>query len=187
MEARIPFPFALETERLLIQSPKATHAAELRAAIADSLTELRPWMHWAKAVPTPSAAQANCQHAEKAFQRGTDYRLHLFLKDSRTLIGCSGWHAIDWSVPKLEIGYWGRTPYNGNGYITEAVREITRFALEDLGMNRVEIRMSSKNAKSRAIPERLGFTLEGILHNYARHVDGSLRDTCIYACVPPAP
>ena len=37
--------------------------------------------------------------------------------------------------------------------------------------------MSSRNTKSRGVPERLGFALEGMLRNDARHVDGSLRDT----------
>ena len=33
----------------------------------------------------------------------------------------------------------------------------------------------------REIPERCGFELEGILHNYARAENGSLENTRIYA------
>jgi RimJ/RimL family protein N-acetyltransferase len=133
-----------------------------------------------------SEAKANCLKAKIAFEENRDHRVHLFLKEPMTFIGSSGLHDIDWSVPKAEIGYWIRTPYGGRGYVTEAVREITRFALEDLGMNRVEIRMSSRNGKSRAVAERLGFTFEGTLRSDARHVDGTLRDTCIYALVREA-
>ena len=50
----------------------------------------------------------------------------------------------------------------------------------------VEIRMSARNMKSKAVPERLGFVLEGMLRNDARHVDGMLRDTCIYARIREA-
>ena len=59
--------------------------------------------------------------------------------------------------------------------------EIARVALEDLGAKRVEIRTSTRNAKSWLIPERLGFTLDGILRSDARHIDGSLRDTKGYS------
>lgn len=181
MKTHIPYPFELRTERLVIRSPREADAPALRLAIAESIDALRLWMPWAQAVPALEESQANCKKAVVDFQQGRDYRLHLFLKEPQTFIGSSGLHAIDWRVPKVEIGYWVRTSYSGKGYITEAIREITRYAIEELGMNRVEIRMSAGNTKSRAVPERLGFTFEGQLRNDDRHVDGTLRDTCIYA------
>jgi ribosomal-protein-serine acetyltransferase len=90
----------------------------------------------------------------------------------------------NWHVPKFEIGYWIDTRYSGNGYMTEAVQGITSFAFNELKARRVEIRCDSRNVKSRAIPERLGFTLEGVLKNDDISVDGNgLRDTCVYAKV----
>ncbi len=66
--------------------------------------------------------------------------------------------------------------------MTEAVQGITRFAFRELHARRVEIRCDARNRKSRAIPERLGFTLEGILKNDDLSADGTqLRDTCVYA------
>ena len=138
-------------------------------------------MPWADHIPTLAEAEENCRKAEESFREGSDNRLHLFLRESLFFVGGSGLHRIDWSVPKVEIGYWIRTSCSGKGYITEAVREITRYALYELQAHRVEIRMSSRNAKSRRVPERLGFTFEGTLRNDARHVDGSLRNTCVYA------
>ena len=184
MKPHIPYPLILETERLLVRSPQESDGAELQASIADSFTELHQWMPWAQAIPTVEQSTENCRNAVKEFKSGEDYRLHLILKDSLTFIGCSGIHRFDWEVPRAEIGYWLRSPYTGRGFMTEAVGEITRFLLEDLQMNRVEIRMSAENIKSRAIPERLGYRLEGILRNADRHPDGNLRDTCIYARIP---
>ena len=181
MNPQIPIDLALETERLVIRAPKEAHAATLREAIAESMNELRLWMPWAQSVPTIEASTENCKKAEAEFAAGSDYRLHIFLKETQTLIGCSGLHRIEWDVPSVEIGYWIRTPYSGKGYMTEAVREITRYAAEELNMNRVEIRMSADNARSKAVPERLGFTHEGTLRNHDRHMDGSLRDTCVFA------
>ena len=36
------------------------------------------------------------------------------------------------------------------------------YAFRDLNMNRIEIRCGTGNAKSRAIPERMGFKNEGV-------------------------
>ena len=185
MMTKIPCPFQLTTERLVIRSPSEADAPQLMEAIIETLDRLRPWMPWADHVPTLAETQENCRQAEQAFRDGSDHRLHLFLREEpSTFVGGTGLHRIDWSVPKVEIGYWVRASRSGKGYITEAVQEISRFAMESLGANRVEIRMGSTNARSRGVPERLGFPLEGILRNDARHVDGTLRDTCVYAKVP---
>lgn len=184
MMDRIPYPLELVTERLVIRSPVATDAPQLMEAIAETLDTLGPWMPWADHIPTLAEAEENCRKAEEAFRDGSDSRLHLFLRESLAFVGGSGLHRIDWSVPKVEIGYWVRTSCSGKGYITEAVQEIARYAVEELQANRIEIRMSSTNARSRRVAERLGFTFEGILRNHARHVDGTLRDTCVYAKIP---
>jgi RimJ/RimL family protein N-acetyltransferase len=105
----------------------------------------------------------------------------LTLKDDGLIVGGSGLHRIDWSIPKFEIGYWVRTSHAGQGYITEAVKGIARFAFNTLGAHRVEIRCDVKNGRSAAVARRAGFTLEGTLHNDARDHFGHLRDTYVFA------
>lgn len=66
--------------------------------------------------------------------------------------------------------------------MTEAIHELTHFAMVDLKARRLEIRCESTNTKSRTIPEKLGYELEGILRNEDFSADGKrLTDTCIYA------
>jgi len=138
-------------------------------------------MPWADHTPTLTEAEENCGKAVQDFKDGKDHRLHFFLKESNIFLGGSGLHRIDWSVPKLEIGYWIRRSYSGNGYVTEALDEISRYAFDELCAKRVQITMSAKNEKSRRIAERLGFVLEGTLRNECRNVDGTLGDTRVYA------
>jgi len=114
-------------------------------------------------------------------------RLLVFLKDTGQFIASSSLHSIDWEVRKFEIGYWIDTRYSGKGYMTEAVQGITDFAFNHLNANRIEIRCDTKNTKSKMIPERLRFDLEGVIRNEDLSVDGSeLRDTNIYALVKSA-
>jgi RimJ/RimL family protein N-acetyltransferase len=180
-DQRIPYPFERKTERLLIRSANIAAAEQLHGAVEESIESLGKWMSWADHVPGPDEIEKNCADAEKAFRKGTDYRFHLFLKDREVFVGSCELHRIDWSVPKCEIGFWVRKSQSGKGYITEAVQNIVRWAFDELEMNRVEIRMSAINIRSRRVPERLGFELEGILKNEDRHPDGTLRDTCVYA------
>ena len=150
-------------------------------AVTECIEWLRPWMPWADHVPSLQETQENCDRATQDFKDGKDFRLHLFLRESGALVGSSGLHKPVWSIPKFQIGYWIRQSYSGRGLATEAVAEITKYALEELGAMRVEIRASTRNARSWRIPERLGFALDGILRSDTRHADGSLRDTKVYS------
>ena len=97
------------------------------------------------------------------------------------LIGVLVLKIRDASVPCFEIGYWLRSSCTGNGYITEAVNRMQQYAFDDLGANRVEIRVPDINFKSRAVAERCGFFLEG-LHIYDHRLpNGELGDTAVYS------
>jgi RimJ/RimL family protein N-acetyltransferase len=177
----LDFPDSFETERLTIRAPRAGDGAEVNAAVLESLTELRPWMPWARTAPTLEESEANIRGAVAKFLSREDLRLLLFLKNTGTLIGSSGLHRIDWSVPRFEIGYWVRMSHAGRGYITEAVTGITAFARDHLGARRVEIRMDARNERSWRVAERAGFTLEGVIRHERRALNGTLSDGRIYA------
>lgn len=173
-------PDSLETNRLLIRVPRAGDGPALNAAVRDSLDELRPWMLWAQQTPTLDESEEVARRARVQFLERSNIMLLLFLKGTSTVIGGSGLHRIDWDVPRFEIGYWRRTGYAGQGYVTEAVRGITAFAFDVLRAQRVEIRMDSRNRRSRAVAERAGYRLEGELRHASRAVDGGLRDTLVF-------
>ncbi len=84
-------------------------------------------------------------------------------------------HKVDWLNRRAEIGYWLGQEFQGRGIVTEACRAVTRHALVELELNRVEIRCAAANTKSKAVPLRLGFTLEGVLRQakllHERYVD----------------
>lgn len=157
---------------------------ELHAAVNESIEELRPWMGWVKSHETTEDSEASVRRSRAAFLERSELRLHLFLKGTGTLVGSSGLHRIDWTVPRFEIGYWCRTRFAGQGYVTEAVQGITAFAFGALGAERVEIRCSPENRRSVRVAERTGFTLEGELRNAERTPDGKLRNTLVYAMIP---
>ena len=178
-------PDQFETERLIIRAPRAGDGPAGNAAIHESLAELRPWMPWATSAPTVADTEAVYRRGAVRWLAREDFLMVLFRKADGLFVGGSGLHRIDWSVPAMEIGYWIRSSLSGHGYITEAVEGITTFAFDALGAQRVEIRCDSRNRRSAAVAERAGYVLEARLHNHTCAVDGSLRDTLIYATFPP--
>ncbi|MFI8688273.1 GNAT family N-acetyltransferase [Rossellomorea sp. NPDC077527] len=177
----LDIPMVIETERLTLRMPRPGDGIKVNAAIKASLSELQQWLGFALSNPEVEETESNTRQAHAKFLTRESLRYLVFLKNTDEFVGSTGFHNIDWSVPKLEIGYWIDTRMSGYGYMVEAVRELTEFALTELGGKRVEIRCESTNHKSRAIPERLGYKLEGILRNEDLSVDGKrLTDTCVY-------
>lgn len=179
----LEIPESFESERLLIRAPLWGDGAAINEAVRESFEELRPWMPWAQRIPTLEEAEAEIRRARLQFMERKDLRLLLVNKETGQFVGSSGLSRIDWQIRKFEIGYWVRTSLAKQGYVTEAVKAIANFAIQELQANRIEIRCDSRNIRSAKVAERAGFTLEGILRNDMCDVDGSLRNTMIFAKV----
>ena len=176
------FPYSFETERLTIRGPLPGDGPKIREAILESKPELQLWMPWAVNVGTEEEYEALVRNAQLRFLAREDMWMILLYRERDMIIGGSGLHRIDWNVPKFEIGYWARTKFTGQGLISEAVKGISKFAFELLKAQRLEIRCDARNERSKAIPRRLGFTLEGtIRHDSRHHITNELRDTMVFA------
>ena len=185
----IDLPTSVETERLILRPPQAGDGAVLHAAVADSLVELRRFLAslpWVAVEPSVESSELYCRNAQANFISRKDLPFLVFEKSSGQLLGATGLHRTVWSVPKTEIGYWGRTSRCGNGFTSEAVEAISTYAFSNLRAVRLEIITDEENEPSRRVAERCGFVLEGILRSERRAPDGKLRNTCIYARLPPA-
>jgi RimJ/RimL family protein N-acetyltransferase len=180
----LDIPDQFETERLLIRVPRPGDGAEINEAVLESLDNLRAWMPWAQGEQTVDSSEEALRQAVIDFLARESMRLSLYRKSDGLLVGSSGLHNIDWTVPRFEIGYWVRNSMQGQGYITEAVTGITAFAFEILNAERIEIRCDAENERSAAVARRAGYTLEACLHRQCRSADGSsLRDTLLFAMI----
>ncbi len=177
----LDFPESFESNRLTIRAPRAGDGAEVNAAVRETFDDLKVWMPWAQQVPALEESESFVRRSQCDFLARKDLMLFLFLKGTDTLVGGSGLHRINWDIPKFEIGYWCRKRFQGQGYIRESTEAITKFAFETLGAKRVEIRCDSKNVRSRRIPDRLEFKLEGTFRNDSLSPSGELRDTLVFA------
>jgi RimJ/RimL family protein N-acetyltransferase len=182
----IDIPEEFETERLVIRAAQPGEGAAVNEAVRESHAELRSWLTWAETVQTVEQSEAQARDAHAKFHARADLIYRGWLKGTNEFVTGSGLHRIDWTVPRFEIGYFCRTRFVGQGYVSEAVHALARLAFETLKAARVEIRCDELNERSWRVAERCGFTLEGTLRNNARAPDGSLRDIRVYAKVAPS-
>lgn len=80
-----------------------------------------------------------------------------------------------------ELGYNLAEDHWGHGYMTEAAREVLRFAFRELGLDQVGICTSKVNHRSQRVIEKCGFTYEGTIRRTYLTYDGSLRDSMVFS------
>ncbi len=177
----VPYPLELTTTRLRLCAPGLPHAGDIYRAAVESYPEVRRWLSWAKSRPTLAAIDHHNREALAKFVTGKEFHFRVYLKQRKVLVGTAGVITLDPAVPSFEIGYWCRTRFSGQGYTSEAVEALVEFARRRLRARRVQIRTDARNEKSWRIPERLGFTLEGTLKQFARDNRGRLINMRIYA------
>lgn len=179
------FPMPIATPRLIIRPPQLNDALAVHAAILESFEELHQFMPWAQEKQSIEATEdfIRTAVANWILQRNEEPYLPLFIFDSTTqdFVGATGYHHFDWTIPCLEVGYWIRSSRSGNGLMTEAVNALTQYAFKELQVKRIAITCDTHNIKSKNIPERLGYSLEGELKYNRRTNDNQISNTYIFA------
>jgi ribosomal-protein-serine acetyltransferase len=100
------------------------------------------------------------------------------------IVGGAGFHAIDKLNRSTSIGYWLTVEAQGSGLMTATVSALLDHAFGVWGLHRVVIEAVVDNTRSRAIPERLGFTEEGVQRE-AKRIRGRFEDAALYAMLAP--
>jgi RimJ/RimL family protein N-acetyltransferase len=178
-------PERVTTPRLVLRCWRTDDAPRLRAAIDESLPELKLWIPWAKAEPTPlPSVVERLERFRAEFTAGPEWGYAILDGAERELLGGIGLHARI-GPSALEIGYWVRTSKAGQGIITEAAGAIVQVALA-LGAVRIEIHCDPENPASARVAEKLGFR-----HAVTRRRDfigprGDRRDSMIWVWPPGA-
>lgn len=182
----LDFPMSIITERLLIRPPKSGDGKIINEAIAETYQDLKHFMPWADPIPSLDDTEEYVRMGEANWilKSNSEPYLPLFIfeKTSMQFLGATGYHHMNWDIPSFEIGYWVRCNQRQRGYISEAVNAITRYAFLVLKAKRLGITCDVSNSRSKKIPERLGYVLEGTLKNHRiKPLDNTVSDTLIYA------
>lgn len=149
------------------------HAPALFALVEQNRLHLREWLPWLDTNVSVEDTKAFINGGLHQFVVGNGFQGGILY--NQELVGAIGYHKLDYTNRRTEIGYWLAASAQDKGIMTRACRKMVDYAIRELGMNRVEIRCATGNLKSQAIPERLGFHKEGVhrqMHwNYDRFLD----------------
>lgn len=180
----LDIPDRLETARLDLRAPRPGDGEMLFASVQESLESLRRFpasMTWAVGEQTAAQAEDFCRRSAANWILRTDFPFLLFLRETGEHVGNCGLHRFDWETRVFEIGWWGRSRFQGRGYVTEAAAAITGFAFGALGARRVWCFSDELNERSWRVAERLGFRHEGTLVSERGDPDGTRRNMRLYA------
>lgn len=148
-------------------------------AIDKNRDDLRVWLPFVDALKSVEDEQG---FLESVLKVPYEQRDPVFvIEKGPAVCGLIGFHFSDRDNHRTEIGYWLLPEYRGKGIITQAVRYLCDWAFFEKDFNRIQIRCAVGNQSSNAIPQRLGFTLEGTERDGELLSSGEYTDIHVYS------
>lgn len=146
------------------------HAEALYRLTDENRTGLRRWLPWVDETRSVEDTKRFIRSGLEQLARDDGFQAGIWLEEE--LVGVIGFHYWRWHSRRTEIGYWLGERAQGRGVMTRACRRLCDYAFRDLGLSRVEIHCDAENVRSRRVPERLGFTQEGVLRGVGYNAAG---------------
>ena len=155
------------------------HARELNQLIKGSYEHLHEWSNWLKNNDqTVDGTEEWIKKNQLSYGSGSGYEIGIWHEGN--MAGQIGYNYFDRENHRTEIGYWLGATFQGKGLITRGCRALIGHAFDNLDVKRIEIRCCTENLKSRKIPEKFGFKLEGVARN-GEWLHDRFCDLAIYA------
>ena len=179
-ETERPGFITLETERMVLRDHYRTDLASHHGLFSDETV-----MYYLQDIQTRSMAEseANLKSAMEEIDRKDRARIYLRMEDKRTggHIGEIG-YTVNAFTPlgKLaDLGYFTYPRFWRQGYTSEAVKALLRFAFTEDGVLRMSVGCLKENAGSEGVMQKCGFIKEAEFRQLIWH-DGSLKDRVVY-------
>lgn len=172
-------PTSLTGPRVVLEPHRLDRAEAMFALVQGDRARLGKWLPWVETTVSLADEQSYIRHTQETWKDGCLYDFGILRRSDGAFCGNIGVHHIRWAHGGCELGYWIGRPFEGLGYVSEAVG-LVETAMFGVGMHRIEIRCDPLNTRSIAVAERLGYELEGTLRDNI-WLDGEWRDTMVFA------
>ena len=176
----------LEGDGVILRAPRSgdfTEWAELRRT---SRAFLQPWEPtWPEDDLSRAAFRRRLSIYGRDLDLGQGYAFFVLRAVDGALVGGVNLRDVKRGVSQSgAIGYWVGQPFARQGHVLAAVKAVTRFAFDDLGLNRVEAACVPENAASAGLLRKAGFEHEGLAKSYLK-INGQWRDHLLFGRVRP--
>jgi len=159
----------------VIRSLVVGDAEEAFRVVDANRDRLDLWLAWVRTATNPADIR---EFIERALASPSDVEGNGIWVDGIFAGGIG--MGVDTMNDAGEIGYWIAREFEGKGIVTRATRLFVDHGFHVLGLHRISIRAAVENVRSRAVPERLGFTQEAILRGASKTGRGYL-DLVVYS------
>lgn len=160
-------------EEMQLRMLSARDANALFSLTNASREYLQKWLPWLDNIKSEEDTLEFIKSTFYTYNNRQAITAGIFLYEE--LVGVISFQSLDFTHNIGTIGYWLGEKYQGRGVMTKAVEHLVTYGFENLQLNRIEIRVATRNESSIAIPKRLQFKNEGILRQaerlHQRYVD----------------
>lgn len=168
----------LEDDRALLRPLQFADAENLLY-----LSENEPHL-WKYSLVSGGGGRANLENyigiALEARNRKTEFPFIVLDKRTGRYAGSTRYYDINFPFRTLQLGYtWYGSEFHGTGLNKHCKFLLLRYAFETLGMERVEFRADSNNARSIGAMKSIGCKVDGILRSNSPTIQGGRRDSIV--------
>jgi len=152
------------------------HSEELFKLLDANRDHIRRWHPWVDVIRTTAAVERAITNWQQQYTNNRGFYSGIWYQGR--FCGVINHLNVDWANRWTALGYWLDAGHQGKGIMTACCRTMIDHSFNVWKLNRITIECATENARSRAIPERLGFKLEGIAREiewvHDRHVDHAM-------------
>jgi ribosomal-protein-serine acetyltransferase len=171
-------PYIAVDDHLALRAWQLDDVPALFETVTANRLHLRNWLEWADAWTTYERPRAFVERARAGYEQGTTFNLAI-ARDGR-LVGAVGIEDLNARAGSGEIGYWVARADQGRGLVTRSCRALVDHAWRELRLRHLVIRVATENARSRAVAERLGFSLMAVRARVDPPERGRSGDEAVY-------
>lgn len=169
----------LEGSRVVLKKHDEGLASTMFSYVEKDRKRLGQFLPWVSFTNTVEDELNYIKHTRTSWDEGTLFDYGIFRKSDDIYMGNIGLHSIQWKFDRCEVGYWILGDFEGQGYMSEALRILEAHAF-GMGFHRIEVRCSSINQRSANVPIACGYVFDGVLKENSIEQE-KYRDTFIFS------
>ncbi|WP_159737799.1 GNAT family N-acetyltransferase [Vibrio atypicus] len=163
-----------ELKLALVQESFALHYVELLSEQEEYLSQ---WLAWPAFCQSEQDFRLFIQRMLHEYADGKSMTCAIFYQGE--IVGNCSFNTINHDTKCTEVGYWLSQKHQGKGIVTRVVTKLIDIAFNEHMLEKVQLAAAKDNLASRAVAERCGMTLEGIVTNREK-VGDRILDHAIY-------
>jgi len=173
------FPTTLEGRHVRLEPAQPDHARSLA-----SHAEIDLFQYFLAVRPTEQSEAAVADFLRRQATMANVIPFVKVLTETGEAVGGTTYMDIRPEHRGLEIGMtWIGRAYQGTKVNAESKLLMLRYAFEEVGCERVQLKCDGRNLQSQRAIEKLGAKREGVLRKHLVLPDGFVRDTVMYSIV----